>query len=118
VQHRRRVGRIAEHDQVGLLGDLRVGKDKRWVEHDVAQRDARGTQHGLRFGERRRKQGHQPRPQVRQQCEALRAAGKQRHLVGTAAVPVGHGLRGAADVVFSRVAAQVVQPRGQPLDQP
>ena len=77
-----------------------------------------GRQRRLGLGERRRDQRRQRRPQVGQQREALGRPGQQRHLVAAAAVPGGHGVDCPLFVVGARVAAQVREPRRQPLDQP
>ena len=56
--------------------------------------------------------------QVGQQREALCRPGEQRHLVAVAAVPGGDGVGCPSFVDRARVAAQVSQPRRQPIDQP
>ena len=56
--------------------------------------------------------------QVGKQREALGGPGQQHHLVAATAMPGCHGVDCPLFVDRARVAAQVLKPRRQPLDQP
>ena len=106
VQGPGRVGRIADHDQVGAAG-IRSGCSANPSAGSSSTRSTRCPavqQRGLRFGELRMHHHRLPRSQrPGQQGERLRAAGGEQHLLDRSLVPPGHrGDRGGR----SRIAAQ------------
>ena len=118
VQHRGRVGRVADHDEVGIVGHTGAGQTERRRQHDVPERDACRGKGGFGLGERRRDQRGQPGAQVGQKRETLGSPGQQRHLVDTPAVPGSDGMHRALFIGGARVPAEVGQPGGQPVNQP
>jgi hypothetical protein len=107
VQHRSRVGGVADHDKVGLVRHPHVRQTERRIEHDVPNRNTSPAQRDVRFGERRRDHRRQRRTQVGQQGESLGGAGQQRDLVGGPAVPGGDCLNRSVLVIGARVSSQV-----------
>ncbi len=84
VQHRGRVGRVPDDDEIGLVGHHAAGQVERRGQHDVVKRHVGRGQCRFGLGERRCDQGGQPRLQVGQQREPFGRAGQQGHLVGSA----------------------------------
>ncbi len=116
MQHRRRVGRVAEHHQVGVRWHQRGVQCERFGEHDPAYRLLGRPQRRLRGGERRVHAHGEPGPQrPGKQHEGLGRAGREQHLGGTAPVPGGDRGSGRHGV---GIAAEGVQGRGQPGLQP
>ena len=91
VQGAGRVGRVADDDQVGVVGDVGGAQLPRRIQDDPARLAARGAQRHLRLGERRVHADRAPWPERRGEPEGLAGAVEEHDLVGAAAVALGDG---------------------------
>ena len=116
VHHPGRVGGVADHDQIGLLGHPRGIQDVRRVEDEPLHLVPCCAQGSLGFGERRVhthrvRRGKGPG----QQHERLRPTGGDQHLAGVAVVPAGDRIGGERRV---GVGGEAVQGALEAADQP
>ena len=121
MQHPGRVGRIADHHQIGVLGQIGrsgVVECEGRRQHHLAQRHAGRRQDRFGFGERRGDQRGEAGPQRRQQGEALGSAVEQQHMIRRHPVAEGDGLHRGLLVGGGGIAPEVGQSRRKPFHQP
>ena len=120
MQHGRRVGRVAQHHEIGLGRDLAGTQGVAVVgtQHHTVDRDAGVGQRDLGFGERRVHDGGQRRPERGQQREALRGTRQHEHVGRGAAVPRGDAGAGGGVQLGGGIAAQAGQFGGELGEQP
>ena len=97
VQHAGRVGRVADHDQIGVIRDqlgVRAGSRPRRDQQHPVRAVAGGDQRRLRLGELR-VDDHRPPPRLGagQQGEGFRPARGRQHLIAGDLVGGGDGRR-------------------------
>lgn len=109
MQHRRRVGRVAEQYQIRAVGDQTRIECPRFVEKHLGDRHTRRTQDHLRFGERRLDQRGMPDSKARKHLESVGRASQEQYGVSGAAMGGCDGIDGGLFDGAGGIAGEVGQ---------